>query len=176
MRRKVGPLVVVAALAGCATTSEHAGHGATPYAGQQSRDIKALSADEARGYAEGAGMGLAKAAELNGYPGPMHALENGDALGLTPEQRGAIEAFLRKHKAEARALGEDVLRLERELDALFASHRPTADAVDRTLAELAVVQARLRASHLKAHLATTALLTADQIERYNGLRGYKPHQ
>ena len=122
MRRKVGPLIVVAALTGCAATSEHAGHGAAPYAGQQSRDIKVLSADEARGYSEGAGMGFANAAELNGYPGPMHALENADALG-----------------------------------------------------QIAAVQARLRASHLKAHIATTALLTPEQVDRYNRSRGYASH-
>jgi len=165
----------MAALSGCAATSEHAGHGAAPYAGQQSRDIKALSADEARGYAEGAGMGFAKAAELNGYPGPMHALENADALGLTPEQKRAIESLMRAHKTEARELGAEALRLERELDTLFASHRATAATVDAKLAEIATVQARLRASHLKAHIATTALLTPEQVDRYNRSRGYASH-
>ena len=165
----------MAALSGCATTSEHAGHGATPYAGQQARDIKALSADEARWYAEGAGMGFAKAAELNGYPGPMHALENADALALTPAQRGAIEALMRVHKAEARELGAEALRLERDLDTLFASRRATAATVDAKLAEIATVQARLRASHLKAHIATTALLTPEQVDRYNRSRGYASH-
>jgi hypothetical protein len=48
---------------------------AQPYAGQQSRAIKALSQDEVRQYLEGAGLGYAKAAELNRYPGPMHVLE-----------------------------------------------------------------------------------------------------
>ena len=53
---------------------------AATYAGQQNRQIKALSAQEQQDWLEGKGMGLAKAAELNRFPGPMHALEHADAL------------------------------------------------------------------------------------------------
>ena len=41
----------------------------SPYVGQESREIKALSPQEISDYLSGKGMGLAKAAELNGYPG-----------------------------------------------------------------------------------------------------------
>ena len=58
-----------------------------PYAGDQARDIKALSQQEVKQYLSGAGMGFARAAELNRYPGPMHVLELSDQLALTPEQR-----------------------------------------------------------------------------------------
>ena len=149
----------------------HAGHGA-PYAGQQSRQVKALSDEEVAGYLSGAGMGFAKAAELNGYPGPMHSLENADALALTAAQRDAIGRVMHAHKQEARELGEEVVRLEKELDALFASRAATPKLVDAKLQQLAQAQARVRASHLKAHLATTALLTPAQVESYNRLRGY----
>ena len=47
----------------------------SPYEGQESRDIKALSDEEIRGLLNGQGMALAKAGELNHYPGPMHVLE-----------------------------------------------------------------------------------------------------
>ena len=46
-----------------------------PYAGHQDRAIKALSAEEIEQYLSGSGMGFAKPAELNGYPGPMHVIE-----------------------------------------------------------------------------------------------------
>lgn len=46
-----------------------------PYAGQQERMIKALSTSEIDGLKKGKGMGLAKAAELNHYPGPRHVLD-----------------------------------------------------------------------------------------------------
>ena len=171
MTRKVGPLFAALVLCGCAAaTGEHAGHSA--YAGQESREIKALSAEEERGLAEGMGMGYAKSAELNGYPGPAHVLENAAALGITPEQRKAIEFVMQAHKAEARALGAELLRRERELDRLFASREASAPAIDAKTFEIGLVQAKLRASHLKAHAATTALLTAEQIDRYNRARGY----
>lgn len=76
------------ALTGCAQPHVHSGSGS--YAGQQSRDIKALSEEEVQGYLAGAGMGFARAAELNRYPGPMHALEHADALALSQGQRAAL--------------------------------------------------------------------------------------
>jgi Spy/CpxP family protein refolding chaperone len=145
---------------------------ASPYAGEQSRDIKALSPQEVMQLREGAGMGFAKAAELNRYPGPMHALELGDALRLTDVQRRALQSLMARHKAEARALGARVLELEGELDALFASGKADAQSVDAVLARLAEVSARLRGSHLKTHLETTALLTARQVDQYVEARGY----
>ena len=146
--------------------------GASPYAGEQSREIKALSPQEVVQLREGAGMGFAKAAELNRYPGPMHALEHADALRLTDAQRDALQALMTRHKAEARALGARVLELEGELDALFASGKASAAAVDALLGRLAETSARLRGSHLKTHLETTALLTPGQVDRYVEVRGY----
>ena len=39
-------------------------------------------------------------------------------------------------------------------------------------AAIAGLQGRLRAVHLAAHLETRALLSAEQIARYDALRGY----
>jgi septal ring factor EnvC (AmiA/AmiB activator) len=142
------------------------------YAGQHTRAIKALSPDEMRGYLDGAGMGFAKAAELNRYPGPMHALELADALALTAEQRSALQSLMAQHKDEARALGAEVVRLEGELDRLFAERRATADQIDRLTAAIGAAQGRVRAAHLKTHLAATALLMPAQIASYAKLRGY----
>jgi len=50
----------------------------SPYAGQENRTIKALSQGEIKNFLSGAGMGFAKAAELNHYPGPKHVLELAD--------------------------------------------------------------------------------------------------
>ena len=146
--------------------------GREPYAGHESRAIKALSADEVRGYLSGAGMGFAKAAELNHYPGPMHTLELARELGLSPPQRAAMESLMKRHKAEARELGAEVVRLERELDRLFAERRATTALVDAQLAELATAQAQYRGSHLKTHLEATKLLSPEQVARYDALRGY----
>jgi hypothetical protein len=46
-----------------------------PYAGLQNRSIKTLSDQQIADLNAGRGMGLALAAKLNGYPGPLHAIE-----------------------------------------------------------------------------------------------------
>jgi hypothetical protein len=163
-------LLTLLALAGCAQPHLHSGAGS--YAGEQSRDIKALSNEEVQGYLAGAGMGFARAAELNRYPGPMHVLEHGDALALSPQQRASLTLLMSRHKQEARALGAEVVRLERELDALFSSRSATAAGVDGQLAQIGAAQARVRGSHLKTHIEAAALMTPAQIERYAQLRGY----
>jgi Spy/CpxP family protein refolding chaperone len=145
---------------------------AAPYAGQQARGIKALSETEVADLLAGAGMGYAKAAELNRYPGPMHALEHAEALGLTAPQREALAALMARHKAEARAIGAKLVEQERELDALFASRRADPDSIDAALSRIGETTARLRGSHLKTHLEATRLLTAGQVDRYAQLRGY----
>lgn len=143
-----------------------------PYAGQQTRAIKALGADETKALLAGAGQGYARAAELNHYPGPMHALELAGQLELTPLQKETLALLMARHKAEARALGADVVRLEAELDALFASGKPVRESVEAKAAEIGVAQGRYRASHLTTHIETARLMTAEQIARYDGLRGY----
>jgi Spy/CpxP family protein refolding chaperone len=152
----------------------HGAHGqSSPYAGQQSRDIKALSESEEKDLLAGAGMGMAKAAELNRYPGPSHALEWADRISLTAKQREELGALMQDHKARARKLGERVVALERELDQLFAKGSPTAAEVERLSLAIGEAQGRLRAEHLRTHLQTTALLTPAQVERYVEARGYK---
>src|SRR5262245_35073714 len=82
----------------------HAGAHAQPYAGQQTRVVASLSDEDVRGFLDGRGMGLAKAAELNGHPGPMHVLELADELRLTPEQRALVTTAFDRMKAKARRL------------------------------------------------------------------------
>ena len=84
---------VLAFAAVALATAGAAADTAAPYAGWQGRDIKALSARQVDDLAAGRGMGLALAAELNGYPGPRHVLDLGDDLELTAGQRAAFEAL-----------------------------------------------------------------------------------
>src|SRR3954464_11663482 len=81
----------------------------TPYAGMQARTIKALSEQQVADLGAGRGMGLALAAELNGYPGPSHVLELADKLELSADQRTRIEALFNSMKAEALPLGSKLL-------------------------------------------------------------------
>ena len=131
-----------------------------------------LSPSEVADLRAGRGMGLARAAELNHYPGPKHVLELADDLGLTREQRTTAERLTVDVQAEASALGEQLLEREHHLDRLFDEGSATPDMVDRITAHIAETQAALRAVHLRAHIAMRDALTADQIATYDRLRGY----
>jgi hypothetical protein len=144
----------------------------SPYAGQQTREIKALSSQDVADLEAGRGMGMARAAELNGYPGPAHVLELAADLGLTPEQVRAVTDIRDRMSAGTRPLGAEILRLERDLDGSFASALIAADTLAAQTGEIGTLQGKLRAVHLAAHLATKAALTPVQIARYQELRGY----
>jgi Spy/CpxP family protein refolding chaperone len=160
----------------CCTLALLAGPGSasskSPYSGQESREIKALSHQEVSDYLSGKGMGFAKAAELNGYPGPKHVLELATQLGLTPEQRAKTKALFQKMQARAISLGKDLVQEERALDRLFASRSVTSEALGRSLARIGSLQGKVRQAHLDAHIEQTALLTPEQVEKYTRLRGY----
>jgi hypothetical protein len=121
-------------------------------------------------------MGLALPAELNGYPGPVHLLELGDRIDLSPEQKTAIQRLFDSMKAEAVPLGERLIEQEAALDRLFAGHTATVATIADAVAAIGETQGRLRNAHLKYHLSTVALLQPDQIERYRALRGYDDAQ
>ena len=145
----------------------------SPYAGEQAREIKALSAQEQRAWSEGQGMGLARAAELNGYPGPMHVLELARQLQLTDNQAAATRALMDAHKAEVRSLGVQLVEAERQLDAAFREKRLTEAEMRQRTESIAQLQGRLRASHLATHLKQTQILSATPVAQYNKLRGYE---
>lgn len=143
-----------------------------PYAGLESRPVKALSPDQLADLRAGRGMGLALPAELNGYPGPTHVLELAGPLGLTPAQRIRTEALVAAMKAEAIPLGERLIADEAALDRLFAEKQATAGTLDAASASIGAAQAALRAAHLRYHLDMIAVLTPEQVARYTVLRGY----
>jgi hypothetical protein len=70
-------------------------------------------------------MGLAPAAELNGYPGPSHLLELADQLHLSDAQRSGARGMFEAMKAETVPIGERLIAQEAELDKLFADHAIT---------------------------------------------------
>ena len=143
-----------------------------PYAGLETRPIKALSDQQIVDLRAGRGMGLALAAELNGYPGPLHVLELAAALELSEAQRAKTQALFEAMKAETVSLGERLIAEEAALDRLFAGKTATEASLAAATQAIGATQAALRAAHLKYHLATAATLTPVQVERYAVLRGY----
>lgn len=147
--------------------------GHSRYAGQENREIKALSQEDVQGYLTGEGMGFAKAAELNHYPGPKHVLESARELCLEKEQKDQTKgAYDRMHKL-AVSLGRKIVEKERFLDHLFASGKIGAEELQKLTLEIGTLQGELRTVHLKAHLEMRQILTAHQVQRYDELRGYK---
>ena len=159
-------LALVAAAAGA---QEHA---RSPYAGLETRPVKSLSETDIDELRRGAGWGLALPAELNGVPGPAHLLELKDEIGLLDEQVAAIEAIYEEMKAEAIPAGERFIATEEAIEAAFVSGDIDAGRLRALIEESAAARAALRFVHLSRHLQTPPLLTADQIARYNDLRGY----
>lgn len=145
---------------------------APAYAGQEARDIKALSPEDINAYLSGKGMGLAKAAELNGYPGPAHVLELAAQLDLTSEQRTKTEALRSSMESKATLLGRALVEEERKLDRLFATKAVSPESLAGSLSEIGALQAQIRGTHLEAHLAEARILTLAQTARYVELRGY----
>ena len=144
----------------------------SPYAGQQTREIKALSTQEVDDYLNGRGMGFAKAAELNHYPGPRHVLDLVSELELSDEQRNRSEAIFEAMKTKATVLGTELVERESELDRQFASGAVTPESLGTLLSEIAALKGKLRYVHLLAHLEQRPLLSKHQIRLYDELRGY----
>ncbi len=125
--RKMKPWIValIVALAGPAVAQHHQ-HGQQPYASLQQRTVKALSDQQMSDLRAGRGMGLALAAELNGYPGPLHVIELADRLQLTSDQRVQVQRLYEAMKAEARPNARSLQNLPLQND----RSSPTALADD----------------------------------------------
>lgn len=147
-------------------------HGAGPYAGMQTRSIKALSEQQVADLRAGRGMSLALPAELNGYPGPMHVLELAEPLKLTPGQRARVQALFGQMQREAQAAGEKVIASETRLDELFKTGKVRPGTLRQATADAALATGILRETHLRYHLAMMDVLSAQQVRAYQRLRGY----
>ena len=145
---------------------------AMPYAGLETRRIKALSDQQIADLMAGRGMGLALAAELNGYPGPLHVLEHAETLHLSEEQRSQTIAMIDAMKAETVAIGERMIMKEAELDRLFSARVVSPALLETVVSQIAAAQGELRVAHLRYHLKMVELLSPAQFAHYATLRGY----
>lgn len=163
--------VLVAPVAG-------ADHLASPYRPGATAGLRGFSADEVAALRDGAGMGLARAAELNSYPGPRHlldAVQDGRLPASAEQQRRTQDVFDRMRR-DAQRVGARILAEERELEATFRARTITETELRARVARIAALQGELRTIHLSAHLTTRALLTDAQVEQYDRLRGYAPDE
>ena len=131
-----------------------------------------IKVSNSEGYLGGKGMGLAKAAELNHYPGPRHVLDSAKKLELTESQIQKTQDLFNKMQSKAVKLGKQIVEKEKELDQLFAEGSINDGVLDEKLQEIGSLQAKLRYVHLSAHLEQKQILTKHQVMLYDQLRGY----
>jgi Spy/CpxP family protein refolding chaperone len=139
-------------------------------------EIKALTSEQINGYLSGEGMGLAKAAELNHYPGPKHVLDLANELNLNQVQIDSTQKFFDLMKEDAVRIGERIIEKEKQLELLFNSNKADNQSVRNLVKGIAEFQGELRFVHLNAHIQQKSILTAEQISLYDKLRGYSIQQ
>jgi hypothetical protein len=144
----------------------------SPYVGQEKRAIKALSEQEVSDYLNGRGMGTSKVAELNRYPGPRHVLDDAKKLGLSAAQLRKTKNVHDAMTQIATRIGKEIVHEEAELEALYANQKATPENTERLVRKLANLQADFRLAHLNAHLKMRQILSKQQIEMYDHVRGY----
>ncbi len=172
MNTKVTMLFLILILTTLSTLSAADHSYKSKYAGEEKREIKSLSETDIEELKNGKGWGLAKAAELNGLPGPAHLLEMKEEIHLSAKQIRLIEDLYIKMKKDAIPLGLELIELERELNNHFSNRTMTDELLGILLERIAQIQKKLRYVHLSTHLETPNILTPEQIALYNKLRGY----
>ncbi len=145
---------------------------ASKYSGQEKRTIKSLSPDDIAELKRGGGWGLAKAAELNGLPGPAHLLELKDDIGLSVNQTQEIQALYNEMNKQAIEYGKRLISQELQLERRFQSDPPSAGDLTTMLTAIERTRTKLRFIHLATHLKTPLILSKQQVATYNKLRGY----
>lgn len=139
-----------------------------------SDEVKTLTPAEVADLRAGAGMGMARPAELNGLPGPRHVLDLADSLRLTAPQRRQVEAVFEEMSEAARELGARIIEAEKTLDRAFAAGAEP-ETLEAVVTDVASLRGALRWTHLRAHLRTAEILSPHQRHEYDRLRGYGEH-
>jgi len=165
-------LIIVACSVASPAYAQHE-HGESSYAGMESSEIPSLTTQELEGLRTGAGMGFAKPAELNRYPGPKHVLELAEPLGLTDGQQSEILGIESAMRTRAIELGNAIIDAERKLNMRFEHGHMDDETLAAATGKIARLYGKLRYTHLRAHLTTKDVLTQEQIAEYDRLRGYE---
>ncbi len=173
MHRIAIPLLALGACALANPALAQHEHQESPYAGAEQSEIPSLTPQELVDLRRGAGLGFAKPAELNHYPGPRHVLDLAEAIGLTSDQRDEIQIIESVMRKRALELGQEIIEAERVLNERFAHGHIDARTLESATREIATLYGELRYAHLRAHLTTRRVLTDAQVAEYDHLRGYE---
>ena len=119
-------------------------------------------------------MGLARAAELNRFPGPKHVLELATEIGLSEEQTRVTQQLFDEMHEQAVTLGREIVDGETALAARLANGDIDEATLTTAILEIGEARSRLRLAHLRAHLRMRQELSESQVASYDKLRGYRP--
>jgi hypothetical protein len=164
-----------------AQSSSHSGHVTnntiSKYTSQENRLIKSLSPEDIESLQTGTGDafgGMAKLAELNGYPGPRHVLDLANELKLSNKQKANITAIYDNMKKKAVDLGQEIISIEKIANEGFINKTITDYQMKQLIFKSSQIYGQLRYTHLITHLKILDILTPEQVNLYNNLRGYSP--
>lgn len=129
-----------------------------------------VSHDDVQAYLTAKGMGMARAAEIDGVPGPFHALAMAHELGLTPDQLARTQQVFDRMEARSSTIGRQIIEQERLLDQQLSDPRVSAVQREAALQRVGQLHRALRQVHQEAHAAQRSILSAQQITQYRELR------
>jgi len=162
-----------------AQSSSHSGHVTnntiSKYTEQENRIIKSLSPEDVKSLQTGTGDafgGMAKLAELNGYPGPRHVLDLANELKLSNEQEAKITTIYDNMKKKAVDLGQKIVNVEKIANGEFINETITDSQIKQLIFKSSEIYGQLRYAHLSTHLKMLDILSPEQVNLYNNLRGY----
>lgn len=115
-------------------------------------------------------MGQTLIADISGFPGPKHALDMKDELGVSRDQIKKIEDLLNGIDVSAKLKGEDIVIAEDELYDMFDAGIATEKNVRAKVLEIGKLRAEFRFIHLQAHLKMKQILSPIQMARYKEIR------
>jgi Spy/CpxP family protein refolding chaperone len=134
--------------------------------------IPSLTYEEYMNYKMGKDPGMAKAADMNNYPGPMHVLNWEKELKLSVNQKSQIQSIYDIMKKKTAEMGDLIFKEEKKLNDLFASGKANEGSIIYYSNKIGLLQGELRNTYLQAHLKTQQMLTIDQVKKYRKLRNY----
>lgn len=130
------------------------------------------------GMAPGAGTSMAMPSALPGFPGASHLyhvgstgffLDYGDKIGLSIEQKTALNGIKRRVLTEQSANERKIAEAEQALWSLTAAAQPDAAAIDGKVREIEKLKSDQRLAFIRAVGEAAKVLTADQQKMVLGL-------
>src|SRR5262245_65908219 len=131
-----------------------------PYRHQTQSSLRGFSEAEVAELRAGTGMGLARAAELNSYPGPRHILDaiHAGRLQASPTQVRQLQEIFDEMRSDARRIGAQILSEEEQLETAFRTTTIAEHDLRARLAQIASLKGEFRVTHLRAPLLAKAVL------------------